>query len=378
MLNLASMPTLPNRLAVVRAAVASLLRNQNHAGSLYSAEDIVDALNAATDFNGNAAIDVSLLLRAFANDAADEFVLAYDEVFGYSRDKNVLFIQRAAKVGRHEGKGRRRMLVGRFSSMETAMRAVVTPWHIAMDEKVRAGLVGFLEEESRKKKKQPAVDVSPDDTEATDENYPPQQPLVNVQPRQSRVDIQQQTIHYTLEGRAGKIAVPSNGLLLVRKLRENLEPLTYTDTNKTRRNRINKRFRIAVFGCVSLWVPVGASLVRSNHLSRLQKDSAGICRFYSRFNGKRCKLSATSMRVLTAFGLHNSGGSDEGTTTAIAAAFWVASNEMGKPLTPEQLGCGSPSESLLCDWEKRYAAECFILKYFQMKKHGTKYLHCWI
>ena len=72
--------------------------------------------------------------------------------------------------------------------METAMRADVVPWYVAMDEEVRTGLVDFLEEESRKKKKRPAVDVSPDDTEATDENYPPRQPLVNVQPRQSRVN----------------------------------------------------------------------------------------------------------------------------------------------------------------------------------------------
>ena len=151
------MPTLPNRLAAVRAAVASLLRNQNHAGSLHSAEDIADALNAAADFNGNAAIslgiDVSLLLRAFANDAADEFVLAYDEVFGHRRDKNVLFIRRAKRVGRHEGKGQQRMLVGRFSSMETVMRANVVPWHVAIDKEVWTGTVNFLEEESRKKKK---------------------------------------------------------------------------------------------------------------------------------------------------------------------------------------------------------------------------------
>jgi hypothetical protein len=85
------------------------MRNRNHAGSLYSAKNIVDALNAAANFNGNAAIslgiDVSLLLRAFANDAADKFFLAYDEVFGHCRDNNVLFIWRAKRVGRHNGEG---------------------------------------------------------------------------------------------------------------------------------------------------------------------------------------------------------------------------------------------------------------------------------
>ena len=56
----------------------------------------MDALNAAADFNGNTAIslgiDVSLMLRAFPNDAADEFVFAYNEAVGHHRDKNVLLV----------------------------------------------------------------------------------------------------------------------------------------------------------------------------------------------------------------------------------------------------------------------------------------------
>ena len=52
------------------------------------------------------------------------------------------------------------MLVGRFSSIETAMRADVVPWHVAMDEEVRTGLVDFLEEEPRKKNKQRSYDAS--------------------------------------------------------------------------------------------------------------------------------------------------------------------------------------------------------------------------
>ena len=81
------------------------------------------------------------------------------------------------------------------------------------------------------------------------------------------------------------------------------------------------------------------------------------------------------MRTFTACTLHNSGGSDEGTAFTLAAAFWVASHEMGKALSPKQLGHGSPSETFLSDWEKRYAAKCFTLKCFKMRQNNTKYLH---
>jgi hypothetical protein len=85
-------------------------------------------------------------------------------------------------------------------------------------------------------------------------------------------------------------------------------------------------------------------------------------------------LSAVLMCTLIAFGLHNSGRSDKGMATAIAAAFWVASCKE-KTLTPEELGRRSSGKHLLCQWEKRYAAECFVLKCFKMKQNGTEDLH---
>ena len=81
------------------------------------------------------------------------------------------------------------------------------------------------------------------------------------------------------------------------------------------------------------------------------------------------------MRIITAFTLQNSGRSDKGTVATLAAAFWVASIEMGKPLSPEQLGCGCPSMTLLHDWEIRYAAECFAFKCHRMREQGVEYIH---
>jgi len=273
------MPTLPKSLAAVRAAVASLLWPICHFDNLYTADDIANALNIAADVDGckdaNAKVDVTLLLRAFANDAA-EFVLPYAEHFCRDPDSHVLSIRRIKKPGRHEGKGRIHAVFGRFSSMEAAKRAHVVRWTILMHPQVRAGLVCFLKDASKpkvSKKKRPVIDISPDNAGENDENRPPLRSLVAIQPLQPR-DEPPAVIHYTLGGRAGKMTVPSNGLLLVKKLRQNLEPLTYTDTDITKRKRDNKRFRIAVFGSVSVWVPTGSSLVASNHLSRLEEDSA--------------------------------------------------------------------------------------------------------
>ena len=79
--------------------------------------------------------------------------------------------------------------------------------------------------------------------------------------------------------------------------------------------------------------------------------------------------------MIIALTLHNSGGSDEGTAATLATVFWAASVEMGKPLSPKQLGCGSLSESLLHSWEIRYAAQCFVGKCHRMRQQGVQYVH---
>ena len=371
------MPTLPCSFAPVGAAVASMLLSPSHSGSLYDADDVAMGLNVAAGVYKNtmSGVNSTLLLRAFAH-GADEYVMQYDVAFGCSGDGNVLYVRRRRHGGRHGG---RTLLLGRFSSMEAAKRAKVVPWHVEMGDSARSGLIKYHEDSQKASKKRPAVDVSPDEEGVANENSPPRPPLVSIQPSTTAQQVKQSptpsVIHYVLDGRAGKMAIPANGLLLVRKMRENLEPLTYTDTEEAKYKRVRTRFTAASYGSVSVWIPARASLVGSNHLSRIECESSRSRRFYRRFSKKQCMLSPASMRVITAFSLHNSGGSDEGTVTALAAAFWVISYEMGKALTPKQLGQGTPSESLLRKWESRYAADCFICKCHKMKKNGTKYLH---
>ena len=66
------MPHLPKNLAPVCEAVASILSHYLHVGNLYDAGEIANALNIEVNVAGNntinAGVDVTLLLRAFANE----------------------------------------------------------------------------------------------------------------------------------------------------------------------------------------------------------------------------------------------------------------------------------------------------------------------
>ena len=66
------MPHLPNTLALVSAAVVSILGHYLHVANLYDVVEIANALNVEADDTGNdtinADVNVTLLLRAFANE----------------------------------------------------------------------------------------------------------------------------------------------------------------------------------------------------------------------------------------------------------------------------------------------------------------------
>ena len=89
------MPTLPNSLVAVRAAVAVVLFYPHHAGTLYNASGVAAAFNIAADVDGNAEInakiDVTLLFRAFSNNV-DEYALQYEDYFRRQGDIHILYV----------------------------------------------------------------------------------------------------------------------------------------------------------------------------------------------------------------------------------------------------------------------------------------------
>ena len=205
-----------------------MLRSPDHAGNLYPADALVTALNIAVDVTDGVAIDTTMLLRVFANEAEDEFMLRYDGHFHCHGDGNVLYVRRKVKPGRHKGKQRMNLFIGRFGSMESARRATAVRWHIGMDDGVRSALVRYLGGITAKRKRK-AADVSPDEgVEVIRDERPP---LVPVQPRPNEPSsinppsAAMTSMHYMLRGRAGKVVVPKGtSFVTFKKLRDNLFP----------------------------------------------------------------------------------------------------------------------------------------------------------
>ena len=114
----AESPNLPRPL---RSAVASVLLSLYHSGRLYGAKDIANTVNDAAGALYDPAIStgatVTMLLRPFANDAANEFRLQYDEFCCKSGDTHVLYIWRRVKEGQHGG-SRSAIFFGQFSSVK--------------------------------------------------------------------------------------------------------------------------------------------------------------------------------------------------------------------------------------------------------------------
>ena len=128
-----------------------------------------------------------------------------------------MYVRREVKHGRKMRGHDFSLFIGRFRSTDDAKRARVVRWNYGLDEDDKAGLIQFLIE-TKPSKKRGISEVSP--TCATESR--PLQPLVELQPRSANIPVTTQpiekppasgTIHFVLEGRGGKMALPDNGLL---------------------------------------------------------------------------------------------------------------------------------------------------------------------
>ena len=335
-----------------------MLRSPDHAGNLYRADDVATALNIAADVTDGAAIDTTMLLRAFANEAADEFVLAYDGHFHCHGDGNVLYVRRVAKPGRHKGKNQVNLFIGRFGSMESARRATAVRWHIHMDDGLRSALVRYLRGITAKRKRK-APDVSPDEeVEVIRDERPP---LVPVQPRPNEPSsvnppsAAMTSMHCMLRGRAGKVVVPKGTLFITfKKLRDNLPPPPIDCGNGD--EDAGRSLVLQSYGPDQHWIRSGVTAIATHHLSRLQKQAEVSTKWSALFDGERCTFSDRFHRTLSTFGLHNMRGSDEGMEMIIAGVVKGLAHEVGLPISGQALAYGCPSRMTLARNEKRLAA----------------------
>ena len=158
-----------------------------------------------------------------------------------------------------------KLFVGRFRSTELARRARAVRWRIDMDNGVRAGLISFLAKRKSSKRKAPDV---PPDREGGEEEDPPRQPLVNIQPRDC-VPAATNALHYTLGGRAGRVdLLPKTQFVTIKKLKDNLLPPSSScnDENSCR------PLVLQSYGSDQFWVCTGVTSVATHHLSTLRKQ----------------------------------------------------------------------------------------------------------
>ena len=139
------MPVLPKHHAPLRLATACILLPTGHLDKLYGAEDIADVTNDGDYVRNNPSVseefDAMALIRAFANDHADHFVLPYEGFFSCTGNQHVLYIRRGTRQGRHDGGSKYSLLFGRFGLMEAGLGAHVVRWPRAtMEDDVCEGL----------------------------------------------------------------------------------------------------------------------------------------------------------------------------------------------------------------------------------------------
>jgi len=332
-----------------------MLLSLDHTDRLYGADDLTNALNVAADAPDGARVDATMLLRAFLNEAADEFELGYHDYFCHTNNDDVVYVRIEMRSGRHDRLARKSIFIGRFSSFEEGRRAHVVRWNISMDDGVRAGLVTCLEGISRrraKKRKSAAADVSPDEG---GESIADRQPLVAVQV-QPPPEKPSTVIYYILNGRVGKMVIPSNGLLIESKLRKNLLPGDDGDENAL----ATRNYVTGSHGSNQCWIPAGSTAYPSNHLTHLKKQAKIVANWQALFDGGQCLFSERFIRTLSQFSLHNMRGSDEGTEMVIAGTIKGLAEEVGLQLPSASLARGCPSRKTLARGDKRLAADCLV------------------
>jgi len=96
---------------------------------------------------------------------------------------------------------------------------------------------------------------------------------------------------------------------------------------------------------VDVWLPPGVSANMINYISQLKAKAEKVDRIKRLFSRKTCVLSKRSMRMIAGFSLHNSGGSDQAFSLALAVAWKVLFLEIDLDVTNEQLANGTPCQT---------------------------------
>ena len=119
---------------------------------------------------------------------------------------------------------------------------------------------------------------------------------------------------------------------------------------------------------LDVWLPPGVSANMINYISQLKANAAKVDRIKRLFSRKTCVLSKRSMRMIAGFSLHNSGGSDQAFSLALAVAWKALFLEIDLDVTNEQLAIGTPCQTTFSNAEYKCSAECLLMVANEMKE----------
>ena len=159
-------------------------------------------------------------------------------------------------------------------------------------------------------------------------------------------------LEYMIDGRAGRAYLADDGVVTTAQLMEGLQPVPEEyDNPSDEQTRLNRSNTFASYGASQYFLPDGAASTSKSRLSRWRKAAAMLTKLEELFDGEQCALNSEAMTILTAFGLHNYGGSDEALEMAIAGSWAALFHHIGYPIEPAQLGKGTPSRRSIARWE---------------------------
>jgi len=146
------------------------------------------------------------------------------------------------------------------------------------------------------------------------------------------------------------------------------------DGNTTTKRRVNLGW--VQYGKGQYIIPNAAALVSKNYLKILHDRSKIVKKLIDLFSSdqKQCNFSDEALRIITMYGIHNMGGSDEGMEMLIGGVLKALFHDIGFNISNEILSKGCPSRRTIARIEYRLCADCYFHAVSQMKKDGVKYI----
>ena len=146
--------------------------------------------------------------------------------------------------------------------MEDAQRATIIPWESILEDDARDDLVAYLKAASKPKvsKRKRTISISPCSGGTQ------RSPLATIEPRNISLFPDGTTMHYSIGGRAGRMSIPSNGLVLLKKFRQNLLSPPTDDKNAF----TSKRYEHSLHGSNQYWTPAWVVGIAKTNLRQLK------------------------------------------------------------------------------------------------------------